>query len=165
MWKRVQNSLKFLYKGAIITIVINTLTKPLTLGFYKNNKLIETKEYKGMTSDILLEILFTVLKQYDVKRVIYTNGPGSHMATKISYVLLKTLYIIKEIPIFAVSGFELNNNMPIKALGKLYFIKEKETIIVKRFKTEPNTSFFMPDFLDSVKLQKTIEPNYQISAI
>jgi len=154
-----------LHKGSVITIVINTLAKPLMIGFYEDNRLIETKEYEGMTSDILLDILDNILKQYSVERVVYTNGPGSHMATKISYVLLKTLNIIKNIPIFAVSGFELNGNKPIKALGKLYFIKEKETIITKRFETEPKTSFFMPDYLDNITLQKAIEPNYQISAV
>jgi len=119
----------------------------MQIGFYKEEALIEVKEYDGMTSDILLPILSEILNEYKLKRVIYTNGPGSHMATKISYVLLKTLNIIKDIKISAISGFDLNGGKPIKALGKLYFIKEKETIITKRFEEEPISSFSVPENL------------------
>ena len=118
-----------------------------------------------MTSDILLPILEDILEKYSIEKIIYTNGPGSHMATKIAYVLLKTLSIIKQIPFYAVSAFELNGNNPIKALGKLYFIKEKETIITLRFEEEPKSSFIMPNTLDSIDILEANEPNYQIAAV
>ena len=118
-----------------------------------------------MTSDVLLPVIENLLSKYDIKNIIYTNGPGSHMATKITYVLLKTLNIIKDIPILAVSGFELNGNKPIKALGKLYFIKEKETIITKTFDKVPQSTFSMPKNLATIKLESEIEPNYEIGAI
>ena len=118
-----------------------------------------------MTSDILLPILKEILDKYAVRKIIYTNGPGSHMATKIAYVLLKTLSIIKKIPFYAVSAFELNGNNPIKALGKLYFIKEKETIITLRFDKEPKSSFTMPSSLNNLNILEANEPNYQIAAV
>ena len=158
-----------MHKGSAITLLINTIAKPLQIGFYENDNLIEVKEYDGMTSDILLPILKEILdkysKEYPVEKIIYTNGPGSHMATKIAYVLLKTLSIIKKIPFYAVSAFELNGNNPIKALGKLYFIKEKETIITLRFDKEPKSSFTMPDSLNSLNILEANEPNYQIAAV
>jgi len=137
----------------------------MQIGFYKDDKLIEKREYDGLTSDILLPILEQILKEHSVKKIIYTNGPGSHMATKIAYVLLKTLQIIKDIPIYAVSGFELNSNKPIKALGKIYFIKEKENIITKRFDKEQNSSFFMPESLKDITIEKDNTPNYYIAAV
>ena len=137
----------------------------MQIGFYKDDKLVEKREYDGLTSDILLPILEQILKEYNVKKIIYTNGPGSHMATKIAYVLLKTLQIIKDIPIYAVSGFELNSNKPIKALGKIYFIKEKENIITKRFDKEQNSSFFMPESLKDITIEKDNTPNYYIAAV
>jgi len=137
----------------------------MQIGFYKNNALLNTKEYSGLTSDILLPTLETILKQNNITKIIYTNKPGSHMATKITYVLLKTLNNIKDIPIYAISGFELNNNKPIKALGKLYFIKEKENIITKRFDQEPNSSFSMPKSLNELSASNQIEPQYEIAAV
>ena len=154
-----------MHKGSAITLLINTIAKPLQIGFYEDGNLIEVKEYDGMTSDILLPILKEILDKYAVRKIIYTNGPGSHMATKIAYVLLKTLSIIKKIPFYAVSAFELNGNNPIKALGKLYFIKEKETIITIRFDKEPKSSFTMPNSLSSLNILEANEPNYQIAAV
>ena len=135
------------------------------IGFYEDKKLVEVKEYDGLTSDILLPTLKDILNRYSVEKIIYTSGPGSHMATKIAFVLLKTLNIIKDIPIFAISAFDLNGNKPIKALGKLYFIKEKETIITKRFDKNIDSSFYMPDSLEDINILKDIEPNYQIAAV
>ena len=148
-----------------MVIIINTIAKPMQIGFYKDNNLIETKEYEGLTSDILLPILNSILKEYNIEKVIYTNGPGSHMATKIAFVLLKTLQIIKDIPILSINAFELNNNKPIKALGKLYFIKEKENIITKRFEKEPSSNFYMPSSLEGLELSNSIEPKYEIGAV
>jgi len=154
-----------LHKEPDITLVINSISKPMQIGFYKNGKLVEVKEYEGLTSDILLPTLNDILISGEVKDIIYTSGPGSHMATKITYVLLKTLEITKNIPFYAISAFDLNSNKPIKALGKLYFIKEKENIITKRFDNELNSSFFMPEDLNSLKILDSNEPNYQISAV
>ncbi len=136
------------------------------VGFYdKKGFLVDIKEYDGLTSDILLPILKEIVEEYDVEKIIYTSGPGSHMATKIAFVLLKTLNIVKEIPIFAISAFDLNGSKPIKALGKLYFIKEKENIITKRFEKNLDSSFFMPSSLEELHILEEIEPNYQIAAV
>ncbi len=137
----------------------------MQLGFYENKKLIQTKEYDGLTSDILLNILKDIINNYKIEKFIYTSGPGSHMATKITYITLKTINILKDIDFSAISAFELNNSKPIKALGKLYFIKEKDTIITKRFDTTIKSSFFMPKSLDNLSLLEKLEPDYQISAI
>ncbi len=154
-----------MYKGFVIEIIINTIAKPMQIGFYKNKKLIDIKEYEGLTSDILLPILKDILNKYEIKKIIYTNGPGSHMSTKITFVLLKTLNIINGIPINSISAFALNSNKPIKALGKLYFVKEKETIITKKIEDKIDSRFFMPTSLIDIKINKNIEPEYKISAI
>jgi len=145
--------------------LINPLAKPLQIGIYKDNLLVDLITTDEMTSDILLPLLKELLQKYEISKIIYANGPGSHMATKITYVLLKTLNLIKDIPVFAVSGFELNNNKPIKALGKLYFIKEKETIITKLFQEKIKDNFFMPKSIEDIKLEANIEPNYNIDAV
>ncbi len=152
-------------KGKIIVVIINTISKPMQLGFYENGLLVKQKEYEGLTSDILLPLLYDLLKKYNIKSFIYTNGPGSHMATKITYVLLKTLNIIKGIDFKAVSAFDLNGSKPIKALGKIYFVKEKENIITKKFDNILDSSFYMPKSLDEIEILDSIEPNYNIAAV
>jgi len=137
----------------------------LQIGIYKDNLLVDVVTTNEMTSDILLPLLEELLQKYKISKIIYANGPGSHMATKITYVLLKTLNLIKDIPIFAVSGFELNSYKPIKALGKLYFIKEKETIITKSFQEKIEDNFFMPKSIKDIKLEANIEPNYNIDVV
>jgi len=154
-----------LHKGEKIKLLINTLARPLQIGVYEDSRLKEVKRYEGLTSEILLPILEKFIKENNIEEIIYTNGPGSHMATKIAYVLLKTLSLIRDIPIRSVNGFELNDNKPIKALGKLYFIKEKENIITKRFDQEIKEEFFMPNSLDDISISKDIEPNYLISPV
>ncbi|NPA27634.1 MAG: hypothetical protein GXN91_01105 [Epsilonproteobacteria bacterium] len=154
-----------MHKGEKIKLLINTLARPLQIGVYEDSRLKEVKRYEGLTSEILLPILEKFIKENNIEEIIYTNGPGSHMATKIAYVLLKTLSLIRDIPIRSVNGFELNDNKPIKALGKLYFIKEKENIITKRFDQEIKEEFFMPNSLDDISISKDIEPNYLISPV
>ncbi len=137
----------------------------MQMGLYENGKLVEVKELNGLASDVFLSALKDLLENYKIEKIYYTSGPGSHMGTKIVYVLLKTLNIIKEIPFFAISSFDLNGNKPIKALGKLYFVKEKETIITKKFEKEPQSSFYMPDSLEALNILEKNEPNYQIAAV
>jgi len=154
-----------LHKDLIIEVIINSLAKPMQIGFYKRGKLVKQEEYDGLTSDILLDIVKDIVDKDSIKRFIYTNGPGSHMATKITYVILKSLNIIKGIDIASVSAFELNDNKPIKALGKLYFVKEKETIITKRLEDYKQSSFCMPDSLDNIDILEKSEPDYHITAV
>ena len=137
----------------------------MQIGFYKENQLQKVSLLEGKTSDTLLPFLEETFKVYKINKIIYTNGPGSYMATKITYVLLKTLQIIKDIELEAVDAFSLNENKPIKALGKLYFVKEKENIITKKFDETIEQVFFMPKRLENLQYSKTIQPQYFIGAV
>ncbi len=135
------------------------------IGFYERDSLIKQKVIDGLTSDTLLPIINDILKNYEIQEFIYTSGPGSHMSTKITYMILKTLQITKDIPFRSVSAFELNSNKPIKALGKLYFIKEKETIITKKLEDDQLNSFSMPSSLSTITILEQTEPSYHIDAV
>jgi len=50
-------------------------------------------------------------------------------------------------------------------LGKLYFIKEKENIITKKFASVQESSFFMPEVLDDIVILNRNEPDYHIDAV
>jgi len=89
------------------------------------------------------------------------------MAIKVAYIFLKTFTQIKEIPFYACSGFELNQNSPIKALGKKYFYQKTDKSIDMRFLEEDEVlnPFELPKTLDKNIFSKDTLPNYQLPAV
>jgi len=147
------------------TLLIIPLSSPLLLGVYQDNSLVESFESKEKTSDSLLPLIDTILQRYELNRIIYTRGPGSYMAIKLSYIMLKTIELVKKIPLFGCSAFECNGNKPIKAIGNLYFIKEKETIITKKFQEKIEQVFWLPKSLDELQVDKDATPDYSLPAV
>jgi len=132
---------------------------------YRDNLLIETISTDKKASDVLLNIIYDVISKYNVNKIIYTSSPGSYMAIKLTYIILKTIQIVKDIPIFGCSGFSLNDGNPIKAIGNLYFIKEKETIITKKYEQFIKSNFELPIDIDDLVLNTNAKPNYLIPAV
>ena len=150
-----------------IDLFVISLAKPILVGIYENNKLIKIISKDGMTSDILPIIIEDILKEYCINNIVYVNGPGSYMAIKIAYIFLKTICITKQCDFYACSGFELNNNSPIKALGKKYFVQDENSNISIRVLNEDEIleDFALPSKLDlSIYSKKTL-PNYQLPAV
>ena len=106
-----------------------------------------------------------ILDKYPIDKIIYTRGPGSYMAIKLSYLIVKTIEIIRDIPCFGCSGFALNNAKPIKAMGNLYFIKEKETIITKKYEQPVNVNFALPRSIHDLKIDEESTPEYILPAV
>ena len=114
----------------MIEILVITISNPLLIGIYEDKKLINEYKLDGKTSDLLPNLFEKLLKEYEINRIIYVNSPGSFMAIKIAYIFLKTISISKNIELVASEGFLFNENSPIKALGKKYFIKDENKIKV-----------------------------------
>lgn len=147
------------------TLLIIPLSSPLLLGVYQNNILVETLKSDKKTSESLLPLVEDVLQRYELDRIIYTRGPGSYMAIKLTYIMLKTIELVQKIPLFGCSAFECNGDKPIKAIGNLYFIKEKETIITKKLQEKIEQAFWLPKTLDELKLDKDATPDYSLPAV
>ncbi|EFU6099538.1 tRNA threonylcarbamoyladenosine biosynthesis protein TsaB [Campylobacter lari] len=133
------------------------------LGIYENDVLIKTIESDLKVSEVLPKILQDLLLQYELEKLIYAHGPGSYMGIKISYVSFKTLAIVKNIPLKAISAFELNNNTPIAANKHLCFVKKDDDEIVLE-KTQAG-SFFMPQSLKGLNFSQENIPFYVLDAI
>jgi len=146
-------------------LLIISIASPLLLGVYRDELLIETLTSEKKTSEILLPMLTETLDKYAISSIIYTRGPGSYMAIKLTYLMLKTIEIVRGIECKACSGFELNNNQPIKAIGKLYFIKEKETIITKKYEQPVKASFVLPQSIHDLVLDEESTPEYLLPAV
>jgi len=147
----------------LVDIVAITISSPLKIGIYENKKLIKVIEKEGKTSDILPEIMDEILKNYEINHIIYTKGPGSFMAIKLSFIFFKTLEIAKNIKLLAADGFEFNNNSPIKAVGNSFFVKKEGIISLKRNLKEGE--FYLPKRLDLSKYSEDVSPLYVLSPV
>jgi len=146
-------------------ILIVSISSPLLIGVYKDGQLIEKIETKEKTSEILLKKLTELSLKYNYAHIVYTNGPGSYMAIKLTYITLRSLEILKGITFSGCNAFDLNGNKPIKAVGKLYFIKEKETIITKKFDEAVEQRFELPSMLSEVTIINDNKPMYILPAV
>ena len=146
-------------------ILIISIASPLLIGVYKDDCLIEKIESNQKTSDVLLKILTQLSATYNYSQLLYTNGPGSYMAIKLTYITLRTLEILKGITFTGCNAFDLNGQKPIKAMGKLYFIKENNTIITKKFDEAVEQRFELPSMLSEVTVLNDNKPLYILPAI
>ncbi|MCK9161558.1 MAG: hypothetical protein GX118_00985 [Arcobacter butzleri] len=146
-------------------ILVLSIANPLLVGVYKDKNLIKTYSLEGKTSDIIAKIFTSILKEYPIKRIYYINGPGSFMAIKVSYVFLKTLSIVQDIELLAVSGFEFNQNSPIKALGNRYFMQKDGKIVISALEDEELFDFVLPKTLVDIKSSFDNLPNYILPAV
>jgi len=146
-------------------ILIIPIASPILVGVYRDDELIETISSDKKISQILLPILTDIMDRYDISSIIYTRGPGSYMAIKLTYIMLKTIEIIRGIEIIGCSAFELNGENPIKAIGNTYFIKEKETIITKKYEQPIDLTFALSQRIDNLVVDKESEPLYVIPAV
>ena len=135
------------------------------LGVYEEGTLVETISSDLKTSEILLPLIKECLDKYDISTIIYTRGPGSYMAIKLTYIMLKTIEIMQGIKCVGCSGFALNGGEPIKAVGNLYFIKEKETIITKKYEQPVNVKFTLPQSIQDLELDEESTPDYILPAV
>jgi tRNA A37 threonylcarbamoyladenosine modification protein TsaB len=148
-----------------VDVLLITLTSPILVGVYEDQKLLETIESTEKSSDVLPLIFQELLKKYEIQKLFYANGPGSFMAIKVAYIFLKSLSVLKQIPLYARDAFYFNENQPIKAIGKLCFVKIASEIETQKFQTVPESKFRLPDELDYNEFSTNTTPLYKIGAV
>jgi tRNA A37 threonylcarbamoyladenosine modification protein TsaB len=146
-------------------VLIISIASPLLIGVYKEGVLIESIKSEEKTSEILLKLLMEIAQQYPYSHILYTSGPGSYMAIKLTYITLRTLEIMEGMKIDGCDAFSLNSENPIKAMGKLYFIKENNTIITKKFDEAVEQRFELPSMLSEVTILDNNRPEYILPAV
>lgn len=148
-----------------VEVVLVAISSPIQIGIYENSKLIELIKSDEKSSEVLPSIYKKILNTYNVKSLYYANGPGSFMAIKVSYIFLKSLSILKNIPLYATDAFYFNNNQPIKAIGKLFFVRISSEIKTQKLEIAPSMEFKLPDVLDYNEFSTTATPYYGIGAV
>lgn len=147
-------------------ILLISVANPILVGVYEEGKLIKTFTQEGKSSDIIPKIFSEILDAYTIKRIFYVNSPGSYMAIKVAYVFLKTICIVKNIELLACSGFNFNQNSPIKALGKKYFINDGDAIKIDFIdETEVLSEFVLPNSLNEKIFSINNLPEYNLPAV
>ncbi len=146
-------------------VVVVALASPLLVGVYENGVLIERIESDRQSSEALSEIFEPLLKRYEIANLIYAKGPGSFMAIKVTYIFLKTLCIVKGCHFLATDAFFFNQNRPIKAIGKLCFVKTSESIITRQFDEVPPSRFELPSAIALDDFESDTLPYYGIGAV
>jgi len=148
-----------------VDVVCVTLSSPILIGVYEDKKLIDTISTNEKTSEVLPKIFEDILKKYNVKNLFYAKGPGSFMAIKITYIFLKSLSILKNIPLFATDAFYFNKNQPIKAIGKLFFVKIASKIETQKIEKVLPSQFELKNVLEYDEFDKDTTPLYAIGAV
>lgn len=144
------------------TFLINALSNPIMVGVYEEDKLSLAKKSNEKCSKILVPLLDELLKDFTPDELIYANGPGSFMGIKLSYTILQTFSLVKNIPLFAISAFLLNDYKPIKAKNDLCFVYNDGKISLAN--TSPG-EFFLPKSLKNLKLLEDNLPFYFLPAL
>ncbi len=147
--------------------MVLAVTSPLKIGVYEKGRFLEELSSEEKTSEILPSLFKEICKKYEIEALFYARGPGSFMAIKISYIFLKTVSVVKNIPLFAADAFVFNGETPIKAVGKLYFVKENGIIRTKKLElNDKETSpLKLPSVLDKTLFSKETEPLYILPAV
>ena len=148
-----------------IDLLVISLSSPLLFGIYQDDKLIESIKSEEKTTEILPSLFKDISEKYNVKSLYYANGPGSFMAIKVTYIFFKTMSIVKKIPFFAQEAFYFNENSPIKALGKLYFVKNSNTISMEKIDISTLKEFSLPNTLNKEDFSSDTLPAYHIGAV
>ena len=148
-----------------VDTVLVALSSPILVGIYEKGLLIDQIKSEDKSSDVLPLIYKELLSKYDVDSFIYANGPGSFMSIKVAYVFLKSLSIVKNIPLYAVDAFYFNKNRPIKAIGKLHFVKIQGKIETRKAEEIQPQCFVLPLRIKKEDFSKENAPIYGIGAV
>lgn len=147
------------------TLLILSISSPLLIGVYQNGKLIETVKSSKKISEILLDLVAGFLKKYPVSNIVYTRGPGSYMSIKLTYIILKTIEIVEKIPFSGCSAFAVNGGRPVKAIGKLYFVKEGNIVKTEKFDNPVPQIYELPESLENLPIDEEAIPDYMMPAV
>ncbi len=146
------------------TLLVNPVASPLQFALYEGGKLQRSWEREGYASEVLLPELDRLVEE-GLDEILYVNGPGSQMGIKLTYIALETLRLLRGIPFGAVSAFALNGGRPLKAMGRLYFVKEKETIITQPLEETIVQEFSFPSSLEALEREPGNRPDYRLPAV
>jgi hypothetical protein len=152
-------------KKIAVELLVVSVTSPMLVGIYRNGELLEEFSRGEKTSEALPPILHDLRYRYDLEGLYYAKGPGSFMAIKVTYVMLKSFSVALDIPLYATDAFAFNRNRPIKAIGSSCFVKKGDRIVVEKGCRDVQGTFSLPRKLDPALFSSAAEPLYILPAV
>ncbi len=146
-------------------IILVSVSSPILLGIYINNKLLKKFETSGKTSDVLFDVFFDIMSEYSISRIFYANGPGNFSSIKLTHIFLQTLKIIEDVELFCVDSFYFTKDNFIEAYGRIHFFKENNDIKTIKLEVKKSAVFELPDIIDSAKFSNSCFPLYVLPAV
>ncbi len=148
-----------------VKIIVVALSTPILIGIYENDVLIDEIVSQERSSEILPSLFSELLEKYQINTIVYANGPGSFMSIKVSYIFLKSLCMINNFTFLSTDAFYFNENSPIKAVGKLYFVKTLTSIETVRYDEPQSHPFKLPQKFLLQDFNTDTLPFYGIDAV
>jgi len=148
-----------------VDIVVIELASPILIGVYEKGILTQCLSSDEYSSDALPKLFKKILSTHEIESIVYTRGPGSFMAIKVAYIFLQSLCIINDITLYATNAFTFNNNQPIKAFAKLYFMNDNGTITTKKFDEPIDAPFELPKTIKLSDYKEETTPLYVLPAV
>jgi hypothetical protein len=161
--RRMEQRERYLQTPLSVEVVVVAVGRPLLVGVYHKRQLVHQWEREGFTSELLPEIFREILKKYRIEALYYARGPGSYMGVKLSYLYLKTLQIVYQIPFKGVDGFYFTGGAPIKGPGKSVFVKKEGIIFLTT--GEKEGKFRLPPQLEPEDFSDETEPLYILKPV
>ncbi|MEO1941956.1 MAG: hypothetical protein ABGW77_03585 [Campylobacterales bacterium] len=150
--------------GAGVEVVVVPFQSPILVGIYRDRKLERKLQLEGRVSDTLPPFFEELLRQEELSGLYYSRGPGSFMGLRLTYLFLKTLSIICQIPFQGVDSFYFTGGKPIKGPGSSFFLKKEDIIIVSREVDEVGIPS-LPPVLEPADFKGEVEPLYLVKAV
>lgn len=148
-----------------IDILLLSVDSPISLGIYKDKRLISSFQKEGKIGDILPLSFREILRDYEIRNIFYANGPGNFSAIKLTHIFLQTLAITKGIRLFCADSFRFTNGKFINAYGKIHFVKENDEIKSLALESRIKNDFILPELLDESIFSDKCEPLYVLPAV
>ena len=148
-----------------VDLIVIELSSPILIGVYQDAQLVETLSSDQQSSEALPLLFKEIFQRYEIENIVYTRGPGSFMATKVAYIFLQTLCLVKQCRLYATNAFTFNRAQPIKAFGKLYFIQSNGTIATQKFEEPLEARFELPKTIDLSDYSEETTPLYVLPAV
>jgi tRNA A37 threonylcarbamoyladenosine modification protein TsaB len=147
-----------------VEVVVVPFQTPILVGVYRDRQLERGVQLEGKVSETLPPFFEELLRREQLEGLYYSRGPGSFMGVRLTFLFLKTLSIIYQIPFRGVDSFYFTGGKPIKGPGASFFVKKEGIIVVSREVDEVGTPS-LPPVLNPADFEEEVEPLYLVKAV
>ncbi len=143
------------------------MQEPVRVGAYDSGGgLLHTFEVYKRTNIALIEIFETLLEwlqaqDLTIQALYYVKGPGSFMAMKLTHIFVHAWVLLNPMPLYSALGFAFNENTPIKAFAKSFYVWQNQEVALKTFENPPMCcEMALPPILDPLVFTTDNQPLY-----